>query len=421
MKNKKVLIFLSIIICLFIIFLMGGNVKAYQEQIYLDDGEYYDDATGLIYKKVSGEIVIIGVRTGVTDLNIPSTIEGMKVTRIENAAFEPLGISTLKQITIPDTVVEIGSFAFNGVENLQKIVLPKNLKYMGGFAFENCKSLKEITVTTNIKSSAWFDGCSKLEKVIFTENVTDFSNLQYIFDNKCYSLKSIYIMTPETVTISKYLKPSNINNATIYCLENSSMHTFCKYYGMNYKLIEIPFLDVNENLWYYSAIKYNYKNNIILGTSNSTFDPEKKLTRGMLITILHRMEGYPKQNGDSKFSDVQNPGDYYYEAIKWGTAKNIISGYDNGKFGPNDPITREQLGVILSKYSRYKGKYKNLNADLNKFTDGSKVSEFAKTGMKWAIGTGVITGTQDGRINPQGNTTRAEAASMIYKYCMNVK
>ena len=169
-------------------------------------------------------------------------------------------------------------------------------------------------------------------------------------------------------------------------------------------------------------MEYVHNNNYMSGTTqNKVFSPNDKLTRGMLVTILHRMEGMPYISGTSKFPDVQNTKAYYYSAVKWATQNGIVSGYNNGKFGPDDPITREQLSVMLNNYCRYKGKYKTVNANLTKFKDANKVSEFAKWGMNWAVGSGVITGTTDGYLNPQGTATRAEAASMIYKYCLNIK
>lgn len=183
----------------------------------------------------------------------------------------------------------------------------------------------------------------------------------------------------------------------------------------------LPFTDVSTTAWYRSAVKYVYQNNIIKGLNDYTFAPEQNLTRAMLVTILHRMEGSPYVSGTSKFPDVQDTNAYYYVAVKWATRNGIVSGYNNGKFGPNDPITREQLAVMLNNYCKYKGKYKATTADLSQYKDGAKVSNFAKWGMNWAVGSGVITGTKDGYLNPQGTATRAEAASMIYKYCLNVK
>ena len=183
---------------------------------------------------------------------------------------------------------------------------------------------------------------------------------------------------------------------------------------------DLPFEDVDSDEWYYSAIKYSYNNKFISGTTSTTFSPNMKLTRGMLVTILHNMEGKPKVTEVNNFPDVQDSTMYYYKAVNWAIKNKIISGYNNGKFGPDDLITREQLAVILWKYSRYKGTYKDKTADYSKFSDSKKISEFAQKGMNWAVGVGVITGSQ-GQLLPQGNASRAEAVSMIYKYCTKVK
>ena len=136
------------------------------------------------------------------------------------------------------------------------------------------------------------------------------------------------------------------------------------------------------------------------------------------------MEGKPYVSGTTKFPDVQNSKEYYYNAVKWASANNLVSGYSSGKnkgkFGPDDNITREQLAVILWKYSKYKGTCKDKTADYSKFSDSKNISDFAKKGMNWAVGAGVITGS-NGKLSPQGNATRAEAVSMIYKYCTKVK
>lgn len=151
---------------------------------------------------------------------------------------------------------------------------------------------------------------------------------------------------------------------------------------------------------------------------------EKCITRGMLVTILYRMEGSPKVTAVSKFSDVQNTKEYYYNAVNWAVANNIVSGYSDpknkGKFGPDDNITREQLAVILWKYSKYKGKFRVVKTDFSKFTDSAKISEYAKNGMNWVLGVGVMHGS-GGKLNPQGTATRAEAAAMLSNYCKNVK
>ena len=182
----------------------------------------------------------------------------------------------------------------------------------------------------------------------------------------------------------------------------------------------IPYTDVASNAWYYNAVKYVYNNKIVSGYNAYTYGPEDKLTRGMIVTILYRMEGSPNNNGQSKFSDVKST-EYYAKAVKWATDKGIVHGYGGtNKFGPNDNIIRQDLAGILRNYAKYKGKNVNVTSDLTKFKDYKKVDSYAKTAVQWAVGKGVITGNSDGTLNPKGNASRAEAAAMIQKYCNKV-
>lgn len=181
----------------------------------------------------------------------------------------------------------------------------------------------------------------------------------------------------------------------------------------------IPFKDTPKDEWYYNAILFVYRNQIMFGESNDNFNPQGKLTRGMLATILWRMEGAPSFENTRSFPDVSN-NDYYYSAIKWATSKGVVSGYENGNFGPDDNITREQVVVMLRNYVLYKGKMIN-NSNNNKltiFTDYNKISNFALSAMSWAIDENVINGKNNGAIlDPIGNTTRAEVAALISNYC----
>ena len=182
----------------------------------------------------------------------------------------------------------------------------------------------------------------------------------------------------------------------------------------------IPFKDANLTDWYYNAVKYVYEHKIMSGINSTTFAPDQKLTRGMIVTMLYNMENHPSVTGTSKFADVQNKNVYFYNAVVWASNNNIVSGYANGKFGPDDNITREQLATILYNYCRYKGKYKTVYADYSKFTDSNKISSFAKWGMNWAVGNKIVNGS-NGKLNPQGTATRAEAAAMISNYCNTIK
>ena len=129
------------------------------------------------------------------------------------------------------------------------------------------------------------------------------------------------------------------------------------------------------------------------------------------------MEGSPKISGEQKFSDVKQDA-YYYEAIKWAEKNKVVNGYDDGKFRPNNNITREQLATILKNYADYNKKDTSKRADLNKFIDNKGISSYAKDGVSWAVATKVMSGKENGtRVDPSGNASRAEAAAMIANYC----
>ena len=183
---------------------------------------------------------------------------------------------------------------------------------------------------------------------------------------------------------------------------------------------KMNFKDVSEDVWYYNSVKYCYENGIIMGTTDTTFSPNTNVTRGNLVTILWRMEGSPKVSGNISFPDVKT-SDYYYEAVKWAEKTGVVHGYDTGKFGPNNYISREQLATILNNYAKYKKKDTSKKADLSTFTDNKKISSYAKEGVAWAVGNKVMSGKNEGtRVDPQGKATRAEAAAMIQNYCYNV-
>ena len=180
------------------------------------------------------------------------------------------------------------------------------------------------------------------------------------------------------------------------------------------------FDDVKGTAWYLNAVTYCYEKGMIMGTTATTFEPNTKLTRGMLVTILYRIDGKVQVEGDCIFPDVAEDK-YYYNSIKWATANGIVKGYEDGKFRPNKNVTREELVVILRNYLRSRGVDTSATSDLNRFNDGHKVSSFAKTAVEWAIANNVITGyVDDNTIKPQGTATRAETAAVLYKYFRNI-
>ena len=176
-----------------------------------------------------------------------------------------------------------------------------------------------------------------------------------------------------------------------------------------------PFTDVSEKDWFYSDVMFVYENGLMLGTSKTLFSPHGTATRGMMATILWRMEGSPAPKGKNSFTDVE-AGKWYADAITWTAENGIFAGYGKDKFGPDDPITREQLAAIFYRYADYKGYDLTVKGNLDKFKDADKITDYAKTAMQWAVGSELMKGKSGNLLDPQGTATRAEIAAMLHRF-----
>lgn len=178
---------------------------------------------------------------------------------------------------------------------------------------------------------------------------------------------------------------------------------------------ELPFVDVSTADWFYDAVRYVYAEGMMNGTDTSHFAPNSPTTRGMIVVILHRLENTP--SGEGKTFDDVPAGQWYSDAVAWASANGIVSGYGNGMFGPNNPITREQMVVILYRYSQYKGFDTDTTGSLANFSDAGAVSSYATAAMSWAVKNGLITGVGGNTLLPGANAIRAQAASILTRYC----
>ena len=176
-----------------------------------------------------------------------------------------------------------------------------------------------------------------------------------------------------------------------------------------------PFTDVSEKDWFYGDVMFVYENGLMLGTSKTLFSPHGTATRGMMATILWRMEGSPVPKDKNSFTDVE-AGKWYADAITWTAENSIFAGYGKDKFGPDDPITREQLAAIFYRYADYKGYDLTVKGNLDKFKDADKITDYAKTAMQWAVGSGLVKGKSGNLFDPQGTATRAEIAAMLHRF-----
>ena len=176
-----------------------------------------------------------------------------------------------------------------------------------------------------------------------------------------------------------------------------------------------PFTDVRTADWFYNDVLFVYENGLIRGTSDTLFSPHATTTRGMMATILWRMEGSPAPKGKTAFTDV-NTEKWYADAIAWTTENGLFAGYSQDLFGPDDAINREQLASIFYRYASYKGYDVTAMGKLDTFKDASNVSNYAKTTVQWAVGSGLIKGKSGDLLDPQGTATRAEIATILHRF-----
>ena len=182
----------------------------------------------------------------------------------------------------------------------------------------------------------------------------------------------------------------------------------------------LPFIDVHEGDWFYENVGYVYENGLMNGVSETLFEPNGTVTRGMIVTILHRLEGEPESDYDMPFTDVAEQ-QWYAGAVRWAAGEGIVTGVSATEFAPDDHITREQFAAILWRYAQSKGYDVSASADLTGFLGYGQISEYALPALQWAVGAGVMSGRGDGILAPQGTATRAEAAAMLMRFVENVK
>lgn len=177
----------------------------------------------------------------------------------------------------------------------------------------------------------------------------------------------------------------------------------------------LPFADVPSGSWYYDDVAYVYDTGLMTGLTATAFGPNLSTTRGMIVTILWRMENEPAAKHGCPFADVRR-GSYYEQAIAWASENGIVTGFDAATFAPDRAITREQLAAILFRFAAYRGMDAvTLRENLSSFQDQAAISAYAVSALNWAVGEGLMQGTGD-KLEPTGNATRAQVAAMLRRF-----
>lgn len=313
-----------------------------------------------------------------------------------------------------------------GYEYTATVTQQSDGKYIA--TFTNPHGFSEFTFTTETKAVAKIDG-------------TTYTSLQEAI-NHVENGQTIILLKDDSATVSREVsftiaKESDQNyKATLtpgsgYTMTEGTngQYTFTKKSstpitpgagGDDNDEDEFPFVDVKSSAWYYEAVKYVYENSLMAGTSDTTFDPETKLTRAMAAQILYNLDGQPTVSGDATFTDMNAAPAWSFIAIAWAQDTGVVAGMGDGTFAPNDNVTREQFAQMMYNYAKYKEYDMTKTGDLSKFPDDESVSSWAETALSWANGNGLINGHDDGTLAPQGNTIRGQAASILMNFDLNL-
>lgn len=271
---------------------------------------------------------------------------------------------------------------------------------------------KEITTDAQIDSShrgyyiasvEWMEQDTHfVEGKSYSVTVTVEADNQYIFTD--YREFKPFINGKEAVLLSRDLYQIKFG------------YTFS---AVSNPLPKMKFNDIHEENWYYKDVEYVYEKRLMNGMTAEVFGPKLPTSRGMVVTILYRIEGEPQLTRECPFDDVRE-NSYYEDAITWASERHIVEGYSNKVYAPDDPITREQFASILCRYAKQKDAYdENDCAMLVGFGDHREVSSWANESMSWAVGCGLINGMEtDGGLflAPQGQANRAQIAAMLHRY-----
>ena len=431
--------------------------------IWVDGGSshYFSDASGVLFNKDKTVLA-----------QCPGAFSGSYVipdgvTSINDAAF--VNCTSLTSVTIPDGVTNIGYEVFAGCTSLANMVLPNGVTRIGAEAFEWCTSMKNITIPDGVMSIGYdaFLNCKSLTNVYFTgteeawngitidggNDALKNANIHYNYVSHTHSYKDI--VTAPTCTAKGYTTHTcacgdsyvdTYTDALGHAWDNgkvtkepteteTGVKTFaCTRCGET-RTETIPatgsdvdvtqmFTDVTKN-WAYPGIQYCVTHGIMGGMGDGTFAPTGTTTRAQIVQILYNLEGTPAVSGTTPFTDLT--ANWYKPAILWAYQNNVVAGTSPTTFAPDQPVTREQIAVILTQYMFHVLKMERTwtPADLSTFPDGAQVSSWAKEAMQDAVALGLINGTKasDGVVylDPQGSAARQQVATILMNFCQNVK
>ena len=380
------------------------------------ENESYADIAKKINEKLTGADVTIIVKGDDDKVDEENSVVGTQLYTITLDAnggnVEPTTLTTnnegkLSDLPNPNHSNNKYTFQYwtlNGTEVTEDTVFTGDATIVAQWSYSGGGGGGGGSVTTKYTLTFDTNGGSAIAKVT-KEKGTTVDLEQYVPTREGYTFAGWY--SDEALT-QKVTSVKLNGNTTVYAkwTENAVTPT-------------LPFTDVKSGDWFYEAVQYVYDKGMMTGVSADRFAPASTTTRGMIVTILYRLENEPAVSGGSAFTDVES-GAWYADAVAWAAANDIVNGTSATTFAPNSPITREQMAAILYRYAAYKGYDVSQKADLSGYTDAASISGYAKDALAWANAQKLITGVTDTSLNPQGSATRAQVATILMRLCETV-
>lgn len=340
--------------------------------------------------------------------------DGDEITVVQNKNLD-LAFNTTKSVKVTNKTDNTITVKFNGTNEDVAKDATKTFTYTkpssGGSSGGSSSGKTTYKVTTSAVNNGGVNASPSNAEKGATITIT-------LSPDKGYKLDKLTVTDGSGKTVSTVKKSDTVYTFT---MPASAVKVGVSYVKATETPSETKFNDVSANDWFASAVDYVTGKGMMNGTADNTFSPKANTTRGMVVTVLYRLENQPSTSAAS-FTDVAS-GAYYANAVAWANANGIVSGYGSGKFGPNDKVTREQLAAILYRYAQYKKYDVSVGEDTNilSYDDAQSISTYAIPAIQWACGAGVVTGKSGSKLDPKGNATRAEVAAMLMRFCENVK
>ena len=348
-----------------------------------EDNPAFCSEDGVLFSKNKTGLLQYPAGNTRTSYTVPES-----VTYIKTSAFS--SADHLTELVLPETMQGLDDGAIAGCHNIREITIPRDMDYMGIAVFSNCSSLKKVTIPADVKliMPQTFDGCNSLDEVRY-----EGTDWQW-----------------QRVKIEEQNEP--LKNARLVALKGNPA---------------AKYTDLKPTAWYGDAVDHALEKGYFNGVSETKFAPDASMTRAMFVTVLHRMAGKPavsEADTTSTFKDVE-AGSWYEEAVNWALANKIVEGMSEDRFDPNGNVTREQMAVILHRYTEYKQIETKDGTELGfQYQDKDKISEWALSAMEWAVTNKILKGERSYEVwgvetyhlNPKDNATRAQVAQILYNF-----